>query len=434
MRSWVLRAAILAVGGMPITAEARRMGAYDYPFVSPLVATVAATPPANQAALPGEAEMRAVGRTRYVTVFPERRPPEIYWFLDRGLPYQLYAQPDPRAPLFFLIGGTGAGHDSAKSLVMARVLYQAGFHVVSLPNPTHPSFIVTASRTSVPGVLADDAADLYRVMDLIDRQLQAELAPSAYYVGGYSLGGADAAFVHRLDAREHRFRFAKALLVNPPVSLYSSLGILDEMLDRYLREDPAAVNGLLDRIFAQMGQFHAVREQVDFGDPSFIYRAYTVIEPPERELEMLIGLAFRMAANDMSLAADVMARAGYMVPKDARLTSATSLTDVLLLGLNLDFARFFEQVYLPHILAQRPKATRAELIDAASLRSIEGYLRATPGVVLVGTADDLILRPGEVDWLEQVFGERARIFPTGGHCGSMDQREFVAAMRELLGR
>ena len=173
MRSWVLRAAILAVGGMPITAEARRMGAYDYPFVSPLVATVAATPPANQAALPGEAEMRAVGRTRYVTVFPERRPPEIYWFLDRGLPYQLYAQPDPRAPLFFLIGGTGAGHDSAKSLVMARVLYQAGFHVVSLPNPTHPSFIVTASRTSVPGVLADDAADLYRVMDLIDRQLQA---------------------------------------------------------------------------------------------------------------------------------------------------------------------------------------------------------------------------------------------------------------------
>ncbi|MFO1072145.1 MAG: alpha/beta fold hydrolase [Geminicoccaceae bacterium] len=434
MRNWLLGAALLAVVGAPIAAEARRLGAYDYPFVSPLVATVAATPPANQAALPSEAEIRAVGRTRYVKVFPDRPVPEIYWFLDRGLPYLIYPQPDPRAPLFFLIGGTGAGHDSSKSLVMTRVLYQAGFQVVSLPSPTHPSFIVAASRASVPGMLEEDAADLYHVMDLVDRQLQVELAPSAYYVGGYSLGGAEAAFVHRLDARERRFRFAKALLVNPPVSLYSSLTILDDMLDRYLREDPAAVNGLLDRLFAQMGQLHAVREQVDFGDPSFIYRAYTVIEPPERELELLIGLAFRMAANDMSFAADVMTRAGYMVPKDAHLTVATSLTDVLLLGLNLDFARYFEQVFLPHVLAMRPQATRAELIEAASLRSIEPYLRTAPGVVLVGTADDPILRPGEVDWLDQVFGERARIFPTGGHCGSIDQREFVAAMRELLGR
>ncbi len=31
-----------------------------------------------------------------------------------------------------------------------------------------------------------------------------------------------------------------------------------------------------------------------------------------------------------------------------------------------------------------------------------------------------------------MFGERARIFPTGGHCGSMDQREFVREMLRLL--
>jgi hypothetical protein len=66
------------------------------------------------------------------------------------------------------------------------------------------------------------------------------------------------------------------------------------------------------------------------------------------------------------------------------------------------------------------------------LRAIEGYLRGTDDVVLVGTADDVILGPGEVEWLEGVFGERARIFPTGGHCGSMDQREFVATMLELV--
>ena len=49
--------------------------------------------------------------------------------------------------------------------------------------------------------------------------------------------------------------------------------------------------------------------------------------------------------------------------------------------------------------------------------------------MLLGHADDVILSRAEVPWLEDVFGERARIFPTGGHCGSMDQREFV---REML--
>jgi hypothetical protein len=68
----------------------------------------------------------------------------------------------------------------------------------------------------------------------------------------------------------------------------------------------------------------------------------------------------------------------------------------------------------------------------ASLHGIEDYLRASDRVVLLGTKDDPILARGEVQWLENVFGERARIFPTGGHCGSMDQREFVRAMLELI--
>lgn len=436
MGNGVLRraaAGLLAVAtAAPGGAEARYLGAYDYPFVSPLAATVASTPPANQAALPTDAAIAAVGRTRYLRVFPERAPPPVFWYYDRGLPYLFYPRPERRAPLFFVIGGTGAGHDSVKTRVMVRALWQAGFQVVTLASPTHPSFIVTASTSGVPGVLREDAADLYRVMGMIDDQLRGEIEPAGYYVGGYSLGGANAAYVSWLDERERRFGFKKALVVNPPVDLYSSVRILDAMLGRYLREDPAAVSGLLDRTFAQMGQLYDLREQVDFSDPNFVYRAYTVLEPPERELEMLIGLAFRLASNDMSFASDVMTRAGYLVPADARLTATTSLTDVFQKGLDLDFGNYFEQIYLPHVAALRPGVTREELIEAASLRPIEAYLRRSPRVVLVGTADDPILARGQVAWLEEVFGERARIFPTGGHCGSMDQREFVAAMLELL--
>jgi hypothetical protein len=143
-------------------------------------------------------------------------------------------------------------------------------------------------------------------------------------------------------------------------------------------------------------------------------------------------LAFRLVSNDLAFASDVMTDAGYVVPENARLTATTSLTNVLLQGLRLNFIDYFEGVYIPFYRRRIPDVTREELIERASLRRLEGYLRSARRVVMLGTRDDIILAPGEVAWLEDVFGERARIFPTGGHCGSMDQREFVAAMLELL--
>ena len=434
MRSWALRAGLILALAMPATARARLMGAYDYPFVSALVATVAATPPANQASLPTNAQIDAVGETRYLRVFPDRKIPDVFWYYDRGLPYGVYKQPNRRAPLFFVIGGTGAGYDASKSRILIRALYQAGYHVVSIANPTHPSFIVTAAAEGVPGRLGADAADLYRVRRLIDRDLRRELDITGYSVAGSSLGGAHAAYESLLDEKEKAFGFRKALVINPPVSLYNSVRRLDAMFDRHLRRDPASVNAFVDRIFEQVIALYDVRARIDFTDDTFLYRSYTVLEPPERDLELLIGLAFRFTSNDMAFASDVMTNAGYIVPKNAHLTATTSLTDIFLQGMGLNFVDYFDDVYLPFMRERHPELTRDDLIQAAGLHAIEGYLRTSPRVVMLGTQDDIILAPGEAAWLESVFGERARIFPTGGHCGAMDQRDFVAAMYELLAR
>ena len=100
--------------------------------------------------------------------------------------------------------------------------------------------------------------------------------------------------------------------------------------------------------------------------------------------------------------------------------------------MGLNFVDFFDGVYVPSMQAREPGVTRDELIRRASLYPIESYLRRDPRVVMLGTQDDVILSRDEMLWLEDVFGERARIFPTGGHCGSMDQREFVREMLRLI--
>jgi hypothetical protein len=63
-----------------------------------------------------------------------------------------------------------------------------------------------------------------------------------------------------------------------------------------------------------------------------------------------------------------------------------------------------------------------------SLKSIAPYLRKTKKIAMTTNEDDLILGPGEVNYLQDVFGERAIIWPTGGHCGNMEQKDVVAFM------
>src|SRR5512139_3649592 len=143
---------------------------YAFPVSNRFAATILGSPPELQAELPAEIPAR-IGE---VTVFPDRQVPAVLWLGNR-LSYRYSLQEGP-APLVFIIAGTGANHQASKMVLMQKVLYQAGSHVVGLASPTHPNFLVAASSHGVPGLLAEDAADLYRVMRLIRRQLEGKAA------------------------------------------------------------------------------------------------------------------------------------------------------------------------------------------------------------------------------------------------------------------
>ena len=74
----------------------------------------------------------------------------------------------------------------------------------------------------------------------------------------------------------------------------------------------------------------------------------------------------------------------------------------------------------------------ADLIQKMSLNYIEDYLRTSPKLGLIHNEDDIILQPGEIDYLRDVFGSRAHIFPHGGHCGNMAYSDNTAAMIEFF--
>jgi hypothetical protein len=396
--------------------------AYDYPFTDPYVATVLSTPSEFTDELPGKIPLKL----DKITVFPDRQIPNILWYL-KGLSYSYLKQKGP-APLIFLIAGTGASFQSGKMLFMQKAFYQAGFHVISLSSPTHPNFIVSASTSGVPGHLEEDSVDLYRVMQEIWQKLQKKMEVTDFYLTGYSLGAAQSAFISKLDEKKKAFNFRKVLLINPPLSLYNSAQILDKMLEQNIPGGLDNFNEFYEKVIRAFTDVYMHGEAVEFND-HFLYNVYKYRKPKSDEnLAALIGIDFSLSSANMAFVSDVLTRAGYVVPSNLELERHDSMTDYAKIFARLSFIDYFEGIFLPHFQKQEPGLKEADLIQKMSLNHIEDYLRTSPKLGLIHNEDDIILRPGEIDYLRDVFGSRAHIFPHGGHCGNMAYTDNTAAM------
>ena len=394
---------------------------YFFPFVNAFEATVMESPPAYDAELP----KRVPTKVFKVYPFPEREVPKVFWYLD-GLPCSLVYQKE-RAPLVFIIAGTGARYNSPKMEYMQKALYQAGFHVISISSPTYLDFVVNASSTMVPGNLIEDASDLYRVMELAWKKVEKKIEVSDFYLTGYSLGGIQSAFVAMLDEGKKLFDFKRVLLINPPVNLYNSVSRLDRML---VDNIPGGLDNFDKFVGQVMKKFASVSEEMGYVEFSsdYLYKVYKKYPPREDFLAALIGFSFRMSSSSLIFAADVMNGGGYVIPRNVGMSNSTALTPYSMVLFRTGFTDYFHEYFVPYYQKREPGLTEKELIHSMSLKSIEDYLRRSEKIGLMTNEDDIILAPGEIDYMRNLFGKRARIYPTGGHCGNMNHPVNVVDM------
>ncbi|CAA0125288.1 Uncharacterised protein [Halioglobus japonicus] len=397
---------------------------YGYPITDRFAATVVGTPEEYRAKLPKSIPFK----TRGITIFPERVTPDVF-FYGHELLYSVALQ-DHEAPLIFLIAGTGASHNGAKNTNMAKAFYQAGFHIVSISSPTYNNFVIAASKTGVVGHAEKDAEDIYRVFEKIWDELKGEVTATSFNVTGYSLGAFNAAFVSKLDEERNSFNFERVLLINPPVSLYNSISLLDRMT----QDIPGGINNFdrfvdrLMRAYTTTYQSTSYKDTAAAGGDDFLYQTYKALQLKDEELAALIGTSFRVSSASLVFTSDVMADYGYIKPKGLVLNRYSNLRIYNDVSLRLGFTDYYHEFFYPYYKAEYPNISRDKYIASMSLTSIADYLKSAKKIKMMGNADDVILEPGEINFFPEVFGDRATIYPHGGHCGNMNYTDNVAHM------
>jgi len=321
-----------------VVASATNVENYGYPISDRFVATVVGTPTEYEPDLPD-----IPFKQRGIIIFPERVTPDVF-FYGHELLYSEALQKKP-APLIFLIAGTGAAHNGTKNRDMAKAFYQAGFHVVSVSSPTFNNFVTAASKTGVVGHAEKDAEDLYRVFEKIWERLKGDIEVTSFNVTGYSLGGFNAAYVAKLDDERQSFNFRRVLLINPPVSIYNSISLLDRMIDNI----PGGVDHF-DRFANDL--IHAYtqvyKESTDAVGDDFLYKAYKALDLKDEQLAALIGTSFRISSASLVFTSDVVSDFGYIKPKGLELDRYSNLAVYNEIASRLGFTDYYQEFFYPY--------------------------------------------------------------------------------------
>ena len=390
-----------------------------------LRATVFGTPPQDMASLPAKVPLSEIN-----IELPWRLPlPGILWF-DGKLRVWLSAQDRP-APLAIVISGTGSDGNTKTISVLRAALYGAGYHVLTMPSPTFPGFIVSASRTGVAGDLMQDGSDLYAAMQEIIAHLPRKVRVTDIDVLGYSLGGANAAIVKSIDATEHKLNIHRVVMINPPVSLFSSVGRLDRLFAATIGPGDRAVELLYRRLYAQIANLYRASDRLEL-DENFLYSAAAVTLKTDAEFSAAIAMTFRLQLVDMFFIGDLYAKTGVITDPAHPPKVGDSLEDIQRDLRAKPFADYFTRVFAPYYLMRRPDATSASLIAANRLDIITDTLRDDGDYYAQASSNDLIINRRELSWLQDTLGSRIIVYDHGGHLGEVGDRRQVADMLDML--
>jgi hypothetical protein len=390
-----------------------------------LRATVFGTPPENMAPMPSRVPLLEIN-----IALPWARPvPEVFWF-DRKLRVWFSAQDKP-APLAIVISGTGSDGNTAKLSTLRGALYGAGYHVLTMPSPTFPGFIVAASSTGVAGDLMQDGNDLYAAMQEIVAHLPRKVKITEIDALGFSLGGANAAIVKSIDAAQGRLKIHRVVMIDPPVSLFASIGRLDKLFASSIGSGSDAIERLYRTLYAELANLYRASDRVQI-DEEFLLGAAASALKTDAEFSAAIALTFRIDLVNVFFAGDLYAGTGVVIDPRHPPKVGDSLEETQRVLRNKPFAEYFTKVFAPYYLKHKPDSTAASLIAGNRLDIIADTLRDDADYYAQANSNDVILNKQELAWLQDTLGPRIAVYDHGGHLGNIGERQQVSDMLQML--
>ena len=398
---------------------------YNFPIDNPYSATIIGSASMMTEGVSENIPLKVYG----IQIKDKKDIPDVFWYASK-FKFSFSKQKNKKAPLIFVLAGTGSDYSTTRVKFMQRIFHDAGYHTIAISSQMSQQFMISASSNSVPGLLLEDNEDIYKAMKLAYNKIKDQVEVTDFYIMGYSLGGSNAAVLSYIDEKEKVFNFKRVFMVNPPVDLYNSAVKLDKYLDNYTGGKTKGIEKLLNTTLAKV-KGGLTSEYANIGADT-IYNIVKGDILSDAEKKAYIGLAFRLASTDLNFISDFMTRSYVYTKNPEKVNKYTNMKEYLKAVNFATFEDYVNKIGFPYYKKHNKDYSIEALKREASLKVIEDYLRTSPKIAAVTNADELILNEKDFAFLKDVFKDRLVIYPKGGHCGNMFYKENVDVMLKFL--
>lgn len=389
---------------------------YNYPYQNPDIASLT---PVIMKSMYEDAFKRLKGIE--TTVIPGRE--KTFFFEKRSkLRTNFYPQKKD-APLTILIADITGSPVSGYMMYMADLLQANGHNVITMPSPLFWGFVVSSSSTGLPGLTSEDAADMYRAMQLVLSDVKNEHNHNftKTSVVGFGFGGLLVAHIADLDKKEQKINANQFVLINPVVNLMHAVTEIETRTAIALELGMAHVEWIKNKAFNFV--YDTMDNKKRVSDPDFFMSLESKFPLSNQEYKFLTGAILRLNISDTIFSSQLVNDLGILKSKISRLKVNARHKEIEPYGL----VGYVKSFFFPYF---SKKYRPLEILKQANLNLVRETLVENKNIFLIHNADDFLINREQLTYLEDIFeSDRRIIYPQGGHLGNL---WFEANKQDLL--
>ena len=373
---------------------------YDYPYHDPWLAT-ASVALLKDPKLPEK-------QVKDVTIYPARARTPL--FEDRAQVYYVTYRQEKPADLVVLISGLGSVAEDPLALYLGGQIFAMGYNVLVVPDAFNWQFALGASRSGYPGVPSIDAGDLENfIVRARDHAVRVDgMKIRQTKLVGYSMGALEGAFLAAREAQHPRLKFAKVVLLNPPVDTFYDLHQLDALAATGKDWSADEKKTVKAKAFDLVANANLTDPE---GAPYFRDLAQKNTLTDDQLKYVLFGL-FHDSLSDVIMVSQQIHDLGILKSPASKISLDAREKEAAQYG----FADYLNKFVMPQLPDQR---AAAEMTKTETLYGLHDFLASHHEVEIFHNADDFLVRPQDIAYLQSTLTNRLTLFPHGGHMGNI---------------
>lgn len=343
-----------------------------------------------------------------IKLFPERD--QVYLLEGRNLLSINFLSQNRKAPLAFIISGVGGSGNGPVSDSLVEQFYEAGYHVVSIPNPISWNFVLGVSKSGTPGYLSYDVSDIYLLMKNIFAALEnSKVLISDVVLAGYSQGAGILPALDQFDSsQEEAFGFSKVILLNPPMDFKYGIQKLDQFYIQSERWSAGYKEYTMGYLYNFASRIMKVKDNP--------FRLLSEFQLDKKQQEFVIGNTYRETLAEIIYTQELLLGKKILQSPVSWGVRSTRFSEAK----NFSFEMYVEKILLPFLKHEKRNiSSDQEIYQQYDFHNFSAHIKDSGKYYLFHNANDFLLRPSDIEVFNKLFTpKKVFIYPLGGHCGN----------------